>query len=72
VLGLRRRRAAVPLLAATAALLCADAWFDVVLDWGGPDQWMSVLMALLLELPVAILLMAYARKALGKPVRQME
>jgi hypothetical protein len=71
VLGLRRRRAAVPLLAATAALLCADAWFDVVLDWGGPDQWMSVLMALLLELPVAVLLMTYARKALGERIRQM-
>jgi hypothetical protein len=31
-LGLRRR-AAVPLLVAAAALLCCDAWFDVVLDW---------------------------------------
>src|SRR5262245_17301300 len=57
VLGLRRRRAAVPLLAATAALLCADAWFDVVLDWDTPGRWISVAMALLLELPAAILLL---------------
>ena len=66
ILGLRRRRAAVPLLAATAALLCADAWFDVVLDWGGPDQWTSVLMALLLELPVAVLLLTYTRRTLAR------
>jgi hypothetical protein len=35
----RRRRAAVPLLAAMAALLLCDAWFDVVLDWTSPDRW---------------------------------
>jgi hypothetical protein len=59
VLGLRRRRAAVPLLAATAALLCADAWFDVVLDWDTPGRWVSVAMALLLELPAAVLLLLH-------------
>jgi hypothetical protein len=32
---------------------------------------MSVVMALLVELPVAVLLMTYARKALGQNVRQM-
>ena len=82
VLGLRRRRAAVPLLAATAALLCADAWFDVVLDWDAPDRWVSVAMALLLELPVAVLLLLHQRVVLdgrapragnAEPgVRQME
>jgi hypothetical protein len=73
VLGLRRRRAAVPLLVATAALLCADAWFDVVLDWDEPDRWVSVAMALLLELPVAVLLLLHQRIVLaaGKPVRRL-
>lgn len=61
VLGLRRHRTAVPLLAATAALLCADAWFDVVLDWAQPDRWASLLMAVFAEVPIALVLLRYAR-----------
>ena len=65
VLGVRRSRASVPMLAATAALMCCDAWFDVVLDWGGPDQWASLAMALLAELPIAVFLMLRARALLA-------
>lgn len=73
LLGLRRHRAAVPLLAATAALLCADAWFDVVLDWGQPDRWVSLLMAIVVELPVAGFLLLHARHLLtgGMPRRRL-
>lgn len=66
-LGWRRHRAAVPMLAATAALLCCDAWFDVVLDWAGPDRWTSVAMALGAELPIAGLLLWRARTLLVGP-----
>jgi hypothetical protein len=64
-LGLHRRRAAVPLLAATAALLCCDAWFDVLLDWSSPDRWTSVLLAVFGELPVAVVLLVAARRLLA-------
>jgi hypothetical protein len=73
-LGLRRRRAAVPMLAATAALLCADAWFDVVFDWNSKKNGLtSLLMALFLEVPLALLLLWQARKLLidGMPRRKL-
>lgn len=63
-LGWRRRRAAVPALVATAALLLADAWFDVLLDWGGADPldgWTSLAMAVLVEIPLAVFLLLRAR-----------
>lgn len=72
-LGARRKRGAVPILAATAALLCCDAWFDVVLDWTEPDRWTSVALALLVELPLAVLLGLRARRLLtdGMPRRTL-
>jgi hypothetical protein len=72
-LGARRRRGAVPVLAATAALLCCDAWFDVVLDWTDPDRWTSVALALVVELPLAVLLGLRARHLLtdGMPRRTL-
>ncbi len=69
LLGMRRSRASVPMLAATAALLCCDAWFDVVLDWGGPDQWASIGTALLAEVPIAVFLMLRARALLAGNAR---
>jgi len=72
-LGWRRHRAAGPVLAATAALLCCDAWFDVMLDWTAPDRWVSVLMAGLVELPLAAVLVTRARDLLvaGMPHRPL-
>jgi len=64
-LGLHRRRTAVPLLAATAALLCCDAWFDVLLDWASPDRWTSVAFAVFGEVPIAVLLLVAARRLLA-------
>ena len=64
VLGWRRHRATVPVLAATAALMCCDAWFDVLLDWGTADWSQSVALALLVELPIAGLLLLRARRVL--------
>jgi hypothetical protein len=64
VLGWRRHRATVPVLAATAALMFCDAWFDVLLDWGTADWQVSVVLAVLVELPVAGLLLLRARRVL--------
>ncbi|TNC29255.1 hypothetical protein FG385_03090 [Amycolatopsis alkalitolerans] len=63
-LGLRRRRAAVPLLVATATLLCCDAWFDVLLDWTSPDRWTSVALAACAEVPIAAVLLVAANRLL--------
>ncbi|OXM42733.1 hypothetical protein CFP71_42315, partial [Amycolatopsis thailandensis] len=64
-LGLRRRRAAVPLLSATAAMLCCDAWFDVMLGWTSSERWASVALAAFVEIPVAVLLALAARRLLS-------
>ncbi len=64
VAGLRRRPTAVPVLAATAALLCCDAWFDVLLGWGGPGQWTGLALAVLVESPLAMFLLAQAKTLL--------
>ena len=71
-LGWRRRRAAVPVLVATAALLCCDAWFDVVLDWNSPDRWLSLATAVLVEIPIAVLLAVRARTIVTARVASRE
>ena len=47
--------------AATGALLLADAWFDVVTSEAGRDRWLAVSLALVGEIPLAILCFALAR-----------
>ncbi|MFD2083304.1 hypothetical protein SAMN05421678_10390 [Actinopolymorpha cephalotaxi] len=71
-LGWRRRRAAVPVLVATAALLCCDAWFDVVLDWNSDDRWLSLATAGLVEIPIAVLLAVRARTIVNARVASRE
>jgi hypothetical protein len=61
-LGWRRHAATVPVLAATAALMCCDAWFDVLLGWRTADWPGSVALAVLVEVPVAALLVLRARQ----------
>jgi hypothetical protein len=73
VLGWRRHAATVPVLAATAALMCCDAWFDVMLDWRTADWLSSVALAVLVEVPVAALLLRRARQLLlgGQVTRRL-
>lgn len=47
-----RRQLVVVGLATSAVLLVCDAWFDVTLS-KGPDRWTALVMALLVELPLA-------------------
>jgi len=80
----RRLAILIPLVVASATLLLLDAWFDVTTAGHG-DLDTSVLVALLLELPSALLLLWIARRAtrhlieahfgdsefISLPVRQM-
>ena len=56
----QRRQMLVPSATITATLLICDAWFDVVLDWGTGDMWWSLAAAILVELPLAGLLLRVA------------
>ncbi|WP_051951794.1 hypothetical protein [Actinacidiphila yeochonensis] len=58
----RRLQIFVPWALVTAALLCCDAWFDIVLDWNSDDLLGAILTAALAELPLAALLVYAARK----------
>lgn len=59
-----RRQVLVPLSFVAATLLLCDAWFDVSLSWGKEDVWASAASAVLVELPLAVLLIMRARRAL--------
>jgi hypothetical protein len=54
----------------TATLLVCDAWFDVLLDWGSGLLWVSLAAALLLELPLATLLILVSRRLLSATIRR--
>jgi hypothetical protein len=56
------RRSTLTAITATIAgtLLVCDAWFDVLTSKGGGDLTLAILMALLLELPLAALCFAIA------------
>jgi hypothetical protein len=58
----RGRQIVIACLIVTATLLCCDAWFDVVLDVGTSDVWLSVASALVVELPLAFLMLNAARR----------
>ena len=58
----RGRQVVIACLIVTGTLLCCDAWFDVVLDTGTSDVWLSVASALVVELPVAFLMFNAARR----------
>ncbi|MFK0158686.1 hypothetical protein ACIQVK_42285 [Streptomyces sp. NPDC090493] len=59
-----RRQVLVPMSFVAAALLVCDAWFDVSLSWGRADVWESIASAVLVELPLAFLLVMRARRVL--------
>ena len=67
----RRRQLLIICLVVLASLLLCDAWFDVVLDVRTPGFVASVLSALLVELPLALLAIAMARRLLRLTMGQM-
>jgi hypothetical protein len=64
ILAWQRRQLVIPWAIITATLLCCDAWFDVVLDWGTSDELGSIVTAAIGELPLAALLFFSARRLL--------
>jgi hypothetical protein len=60
----RRRQLLIISLIVLATLLLCDAWFDVVLDVDTPGFLASLLSALVVELPLAVLAIAMARRLL--------
>jgi hypothetical protein len=58
----RGRQIVIAGLLITATLLCCDAWFDVILDLRTSGMWISIGSALLVELPLAFLLLNAARR----------
>jgi len=71
----RGRQIVIACLLVTGTLLCCDAWFDIVLDAGTSDIWLSVASAVIVELPLAFLMFNAARRlirlsalmAMGEP-----
>lgn len=60
----QRRQTLIVCLIVLATLLCSDAWFDVVLDARTSGFWLSLVSALLVELPLAALAIFGARRLL--------
>jgi hypothetical protein len=58
----RRRQVLIICLVVLATLLCCDAWFDVVLDSHTKGFEVSLLSAVIFELPLALLAIAGARR----------
>ena len=52
--AVRRRRWLAAVAGASAALLAADAWFDVVTAPTHGERWVALAMAVLVELPLAV------------------
>ena len=63
--GWRGRQVVIISLIVTATLLLCDAWFDLVLSWGGPDQAASIVAAVAVEIPLALFLLAVCHSILG-------
>ena len=58
----RGRQIVIACLIGTGTLLCCDAWFDVVLDVGTSQVWLSIASAVIVELPLAFLMFNAARR----------
>jgi hypothetical protein len=63
VLGYLRRQLLLPAAFTTGVLLICDAWFDLMTA-GPKDRWLSLITALLIELPLAIFMIFSAHRLL--------
>lgn len=64
------RQIVVMLAVFTATLLLCDAWFDIVLDWGTSDVWVSLASAAFVEGPLATFLLFRARRLVRTALRR--
>ena len=68
----RRRQLLILCLIVLATLLCCDAWFDTTLDWGTGGFTLSLLSAVLVELPLAGAALVGARRLLRLTIGRIE
>jgi hypothetical protein len=64
----RERQLLIMCLTVTGTLLLCDAWFDLVLDIGTDEFWMSVLSAAVAEVPLAFTMFIAARRLMRMSV----
>lgn len=67
----KHRQLVIGCLIVLATLLCCDAWFDVTLDVRTSGFWVSLLLALCVELPIAALALIIARRLLRLNIRAL-
>jgi hypothetical protein len=68
----RRRQILIGCLMVLATLLCCDAWFDTTLDWGTRGFMVSLVSAVLVELPLAAVALIGARRLLRLTIGRLE
>jgi hypothetical protein len=68
----RRRQILIGCLMVLATLLCCDAWFDTTLDWGTRGFMVSLLSAVIVELPLAAVALIGARRLLRLTIGRLE
>ena len=68
----RRRQVLIVCLMVLGTLLCCDAWFDTTLDWGTNGFTLSLLSAVLVELPLAVVALIGARRLLRLTLGRLE
>ncbi|HEV2361444.1 MAG TPA: hypothetical protein VGS21_07065 [Acidimicrobiales bacterium] len=69
--GWRARQIVITALVVTATLLLCDAWFDLCLSWGSPEQTTSIVTAAVSEVPVAVFLLATYHRILRSVTAQV-
>jgi hypothetical protein len=68
----RRRQILIVCLMVLATLLCCDAWFDTMLDYGTRGFMVSLVSALAIELPLAAIALIGARRLLRLTIGRLE
>jgi len=68
----RRRQVLIGCLMVLATLLVCDAWFDTMLDYGTRGFMVSLLSALVIELPLAVVALTGARRLLRLTIGRLE
>jgi hypothetical protein len=64
----KRRQAAIPGAMISGTFLMVDAWFDVVTSNPGWDFRLALFLALILEIPTALLLFRFSRNAVRRSI----
>lgn len=64
----KKRQVAIPGAMVSATLLIVDSWFDVVTSNAGNDFKFALATAVLVELPAAVLLFKFSRRAVRKSI----